>query len=288
MSTFEITAGSMTFRGIEEGPSSGPLALLLHGFPDTQMTWRHLMGPLAEAGFHAVAPALRGYAPSDLAPDDNYQVGSLALDVIALHEAFGGGGDAVLVGHDWGAVVAYCASAYSPETFSKMVTISVPPTSSVAESFLNYDQLRLSWYMFFFQNDLADFVVGADDLEFVARLWADWSPSYDATEDMGFVREAIGAPDRLAAALKYYRAMFQPNLQDPSLKEAQDALGLPTPIPTAYFHGSSDGCFRLESIGDPLTSFPEGSRVEIIEDAGHWLHLEKPDEVNAAILDFLT
>ena len=288
MDNFEVTARSIAFRGVEEGPTDGPLALLLHGFPDTHRTWRHLLGPLADAGFHAVAPALRGYAPSDLAPDGNYQMGSLALDAIALTEAFGGGDDAVLIGHDWGAVISYCATAHSPATWSKVVTIGVPPTSSVAESFLSYDQLRLSWYMFFFQNDLADFVVGMDDLAFIARLWADWSPGYDATEDMGYVRAAIGEPDHLLAALTYYRAMFQPELQDPSLSDVQAALGLPTPIPALYLHGSDDGCFRLESIGDPLATFVEGSRSEIIKDAGHWLHLEKPGEVNDLILDFLS
>jgi pimeloyl-ACP methyl ester carboxylesterase len=287
MIDFEYTANGLTLRGLEAGPRNGPLALLLHGFPDTHHTWRHLFGPLADAGFHVVAPALRGYAPSDLASDGNYQMGALINDANALHGACGGDERAVLIGHDWGAVVAYGATASQPATWRRLVTMAVPPTSAVAQSFLSYDQLRRSWYMFFFQNPLSDFVVPMNDLEFVARLWNDWSPGYDADLDVGYVRAALGEPERLTAALTYYRAMFQPELHDPALQAVQDALGLPTPVPTLYLHGANDGCLGLDAIGDPLDSFPEGSRVEVVADAGHFLQLEQPGAVNDAILEFL-
>lgn len=277
----------MTFRGVEEGPADGPVALLLHGFPDSHHTWRHLLGPLADAGYRAVAPAMRGYAPSDVPADGRYQTAALSLDAIALTEALGGDDDAVLIGHDWGAIAAWGAAAHSPSSWRRMVAMAVPPTSSVAESFLTYDQLRRSWYMFFFQNPLADFVVGMNDLEFIARLWEDWSPGYAAAEDVAHVRAAIGEPDRLMAALGYYRAMFDPSLHDPALSEAQEALGLPTPIPTLYLHGKDDGCFGVDAIGDPLAVTPEGSRMAIIEGAGHFLQLEQPDAVAAQVLDFL-
>ena len=198
----------MTFRGVEDGPSDGPVALLLHGFPDSHHTWRHLLGPLAEAGYRAVAPAMRGYAPSDVPADGRYQSAALSLDAIAITEALGGEEDAVLIGHDWGAVASWGAAAYSPGTWRRMVTMAVPPTSSVAESFMTYDQLQRSWYMFFFQSPLADLVVGMNDLEFIARLWEDWSPGYPAGEDVDFVRAALGDPARLTAALGY--SMTQP------------------------------------------------------------------------------
>jgi len=287
MRDLEIQTRGMTFRGVEDGPEDGPIALLLHGFPDSHHTWRHLLGPLADAGYRAVAPAMRGYAPSDVPADGRYQTAALSLDAIALTEALGGRDDAVLIGHDWGAVASYGAAAHSPSTWRRMVTMAVPPTSSVAEAFLTYDQLRRSWYMFFFQSPLADMVVAMDDLEYIARLWEDWSPGYPAADDVDHVRSALGEPERLAAALGYYRAMFDPTLHDPDLAAAQDALGLPTPIPTLYLHGQDDGCFGLESIGDPLASMPEGSRLAIIEGAGHFLQLEQPDAVAAHVLDFL-
>ena len=288
MAHFEMTANAMTFRGDESGDPSGPLALLLHGFPDTHHTWRDLTGPLVDAGFHVVAPAMRGYAPSDVPADGRYQTAVLSLDAIALTEAFGGDDRAVLIGHDWGAVAAYGAAAHSPTSWSKMVTMAVPPTSAVAEAFMRYDQLQRSWYMFFFQNPLSDFVVPSDDLEFIARLWQDWSPGFDGAVDVDYVRAALGEPERIGAALGYYRAMFDPALHDPALQSAQDALGLPTPIPTLYLHGRDDGCFGVDSIGDPLASLPEGSAVQIIDDAGHFLQLEQPEAVAAAVLGFLT
>ena len=287
MADFEINANALTFRGEEAGPAEGPLALLLHGFPDTHHTWRHLVGPLADAGYHVIAPAMRGYAPSDVPADGRYQTAALSLDAVALTEAFGGDDRAVLIGHDWGAVAAYGAAAYSPQTWSKMVTMAVPPTASVAEAFMRYDQLQRSWYMFFFQNALSDFVVPMDDLAFIARLWQDWSPGYDAAVDVDHVRAALGEPERIAAALGYYRAMFDPTLHDPHLQEAQDALGLATPIPTLYLHGADDGCFGLDSIGDPLSTLPAGSEVQVIDDAGHFLQLEQPAAVAAAVLSFL-
>ena len=287
MADFEINANALTFRGEEAGPADGPLALLLHGFPDTHHTWRHLVGPLSDAGYHVVAPAMRGYAPSDVPADGRYQTAALSLDAIALTDAFGGDERSVLIGHDWGAVAAYGAAAYSPQTWSKMVTMAVPPTASVAEAFLRYDQLQRSWYMFFFQNALSDLVVPMDDLEFIARLWQDWSPGYDGSVDVDHVRAALGEPERVAAALGYYRAMFDPTLHDPNLQAAQDALGLATPIPTLYLHGADDGCFGLDSIGDPLSTLPTGSEVEVIPDAGHFLQLEQPTAVAAAVLRFL-
>ncbi len=96
-----ISANGVDFAYLDEGPDDGPLALCLHGFPDTAHTWRYLLPRLAEAGYHAVAPFLRGYVPSAIPTDGRYDTGTLALDACALHEALGGGGDAVIIGHDW-------------------------------------------------------------------------------------------------------------------------------------------------------------------------------------------
>src|SRR5579875_940155 len=96
-----VTVGDLQFGYLVEGPGDGPLALCLHGFPDTARTFRHLLPRLAAAGFRAVAPWLRGYAPTALAPDGAYQTGALAFDACALHEALGGDADAVVIGHDW-------------------------------------------------------------------------------------------------------------------------------------------------------------------------------------------
>ncbi len=283
-----IIANDLTFSYLEAGPADGPLALLFHGFPDSPFTWRHLLPELAAAGYHAVAPAQRGYAPTEIPKNGRYQLGQLGLDANALHEALGGDDRAVIIGHDWGAMTAYTALNLEPNRWRKAVTANVPPLGAVGGAFFNIDQLKRSWYMFFFQNDLAPMVVEMDNLAFIDRLWADWSPGYDAAEDLISIKAALGTPENLMAALSYYRAMFNPAYQDDELAEAQAASAMPTSVPTLYLHGRNDGCFGVDVIGDPLAFLAEGSRFEIVEDAGHFLQLQQPAVVNGLILEWLS
>jgi len=283
-----IIANDLTFSYLEAGPADGPLALLFHGFPDSPFTWRHLLPELAAAGYHAVAPAQRGYAPTEIPKNGRYQLGQLGLDANALHEALGGDDRAVIIGHDWGAMTAYTALNLEPNRWRKAVTANVPPLGAVGGAFFNIDQLKRSWYMFFFQNDLAPMVVEMDNLAFIDRLWADWSPGYDAAEDLISIKAALGTPENLMAALSYYRAMFNPAYQDDELAEAQAASAMPTSVPTLYLHGRNDGCFGVDVIGDPLAFLAEGSRFEIVEDAGHFLQLQQPAIVNRLILEWLS
>jgi pimeloyl-ACP methyl ester carboxylesterase len=283
-----IAANGLEFAYLAEGPSDGPLALCLHGFPDSAYTWRTLLPELAAAGFRAVAPFLRGYAPTSMPADGRYQVGALVQDANALHEALGGGDDAVLIGHDWGALATYGAVAHQPQRWRRAVTAAVPPTASIGMSLLTYAQLQKSWYMFFFLSPLAEAALPLDDYAFLGDLWRDWSPGYDGAWDVAQVKESIGDPERIVAAISYYRAMWDPTLQVPELADEQAAALLPTPKPTLYLHGRDDGCMLLSSMGSPLDFMADGSEVEVIDDAGHFLHVERPDVVNRRILDFLT
>lgn len=283
-----VRANGLTFTYLTAG--AGPLALCLHGFPDTARTWRHLLPALADAGFRAVAPWMRGYAPTEVPTDGAYQTGALAADACALHDAFGADGDAVLIGHDWGAFATYGAAAWQPERWRRVVTLAVPPFAALMGGMLQPAQLRRSWYIWFFQlTGLPEMAVPARDFELVERLWADWSPGYDGSEDVAAVRQALGDPQNLAAALGYYRAMFDPTTHLADYAEAQAAAQQPTPQPTLYLHGADDGCLGAEMLGGAAASLPaEGSRVEVLDDAGHFLHLERPAETNRLILDFLT
>jgi pimeloyl-ACP methyl ester carboxylesterase len=283
-----IAANGLEFAYLSDGPEDGPLALCLHGFPDSAHTWRHLLPGLAAAGFRAVAPFLRGYAPTSVPADGRYQVGALVQDANALHEALGGGDDAVLIGHDWGALATYGAVAHQPQRWRRAVTAAVPPTASIGMSLLTYAQLQRSWYMFFFLSPLAEAALPLDDYAFLGDLWRDWSPGYDGAWDVARVKESIGDPERIVAAISYYRAMWDPTLQVPELADEQAAALLPTPKPTLYLHGRDDGCMLLSSMGSPLDFMADGSEVEVIDDAGHFLHVERPDVVNRRILDFLT
>jgi len=275
-----ISANGLEFAYLAAGPADGPLALCFHGFPDTAWGYRYLLPALAGAGYRAVAPFMRGYAPTAIPSDGSYHGASLVADAGALHEALGGDGRAVIIGHDWGAQPAYGAAARWPERFSKVVAMALPPGRVFGPGLLQYDQLKRSWYMFFFQTPLADMVVPGNDLAFIAGLWADWSPGYDADEDMAYVRESLGGDGNLSAALGYYRTAFGGSPLPESLAAEAAALATMPDQPLLYLHGGDDGC-----IGVDLARGMPGA--VIVDGAGHFLHLERPDVVNARILEFL-
>ena len=272
-----VQANGLAFGTLSCG-ETGPLALCLHGFPDSAWTWRHLLPELAAAGYRAVAPWLRGYDPTNIPDDGDYRISTLAADANALHEALGGDGDAVLVGHDWGAMTAYVAGAGAPERWRRLATLAVPPPKTAGNAFFNYRQLKRSFYIFLFQTDLAA-VVGMNDLSFIDGLWADWSPGYDGAEDLERVKQSLRQPDNLMAAIGYYRAMF-------ATGGADGGTGSP-PQPTLYLHGDNDGAFGVEGVTGAEQELSDDSRVEIVAGTGHFLHLEQPAEINRLIVDWL-
>lgn len=285
-----ITANGIDIAYLEDGPADGPLALCLHGFPDHAPTWAGLLPALAAAGFHAVAPWLRGYAPTALAPDGNYQTASLALDALALTDALAGDGEAVIVGHDWGAMAAYTAVGHRPERYRRLVALAVPHPASVATAIFQPAQLKRSFYMFVFQTPFAEIVVPQDDFAFIDFLWETWSPG--STPDPAFMRalkDTLTAPGSTAAAISYYRYMLGATPPDPTLGEVQNAGFGTIDIPTLYLHGSDDGCLAAELVDDGALSplFPAGIEVERIPGSGHFLHLDRPDVVERRILEFL-
>ncbi|MGH9136184.1 MAG: alpha/beta fold hydrolase [Acidimicrobiales bacterium] len=270
---------------------AGPLAVCLHGFPDSAWTWRHLLPALADAGFRAVAPWLRGYAPTGVPPDGRAQIGASVADVAGLHAALGGDSDTVVIGHDWGARIATGAAVLAPDKWRRVVTMAVPPAGAVAQSFLTYDQLRRSWYMFFFQTPFADIVVPLDDLAFVDRLWGDWSPGYGAdqrAEDVGCAKDSLRDPACLAVAIGYYRATLSGVGVDPALAAEETATNGTPPQPHLYLHGADDGCMGVEIARRAPAHLPhDESRYEEIAGAGHFLQLEKPEEVNRLVVEFV-
>ncbi|MGH2864055.1 MAG: alpha/beta fold hydrolase [Solirubrobacteraceae bacterium] len=168
-----VAANGLSFAVLEAGSQDGPLALCLHGYPDTAWTWRHLMPELADAGWRAVAPFTRGYAPTSVPVDGNYQTGALIADANALHGALGATPESVLIGHDWGAVAAYGAASHRPQRWSRVVTLAIPPAPVMAAAFTDVKQLKLSWYMFFQLTALAEQMIPLENFAFLRMLWND-------------------------------------------------------------------------------------------------------------------
>ena len=272
-----VRANGLQFGVLEAG--SGPLALCLHGFPDAAYTWRHLLPALAGAGFHAVAPFMRGYAPTAVPADGAYHLGALVADAVALHEVLGGDGDAVLIGHDWGAEAAYGAAAFAPDRWRRLVTLAVPPAALDEVLFSDYEQLKRSFYLFMFRDPagLAETVVARDDLAFLDKLWRDWSPGFQPGEHLARVKDCLRQPANLAAALGYYRAAVD-----------QEAAARQTPQPTLYLHGARDGCIGVDLVRGAERLLAPSSRMIVIDEAGHFLHLEEPGQVNDHILSWVS
>jgi pimeloyl-ACP methyl ester carboxylesterase len=283
-----IDRPSVGLTALAWGPDEGPLAVLLHGFPDTAHTWRHLGPVLAEAGWRVVAPFLRGYAPSGLPTDGSGHVAALMDDAVGVHEALAGGSDAVLIGHDWGAITANALAAHRDSPFSRVVTMSVPPLPalrSTAALRVLPRQLRNSWYIAY--NQLPRLPESTFE-RYTRRLWADWtSEGYDASADLEHLAAAL--PDRAhrRAAIGYYRAMaspFPPPRQYRRWRGAEMRLPL---VPTLFLHGADDHCLDPRLVAGVDDHLPPGSESALVAGAGHFVQLEQPAEVNNRVLAFL-
>lgn len=280
---FQVAANGLTFEVLAWGASSAPLALCLHGFPDTAWTWRELGPHLAGLGWRVVAPFTRGYAPTGLAPDDDYSAAALARDAIALHGALAGDARAALIGHDWGAITTYEVTRLGPRTFARYVALAVPPPAAVFEPFRRRDtigiglrQLRRSWYTAFTQ------VPGVAERaldRLIPRLWQDWSPGYAGRADAEIALTALHRPANRRAALRYYRTSLRPG-------PARDSCR-PPGAPVLYLHGTNDGCLGIELFPIGRRMLAPGSRASSL-DAGHFLHLERPEVVNELIADWIS
>ncbi|MDS1271151.1 alpha/beta hydrolase [Lipingzhangella sp. LS1_29] len=302
MTTFtvhSVPANGLRFGYIEAGEAGeAPLALCLHGFPDTAHTFRYLLPELARAGYWAVAPFMRGYAPTEVPEDACYETAALATDVNALHAALTGSGPrsstedglgpGVLIGHDWGAFAAYGAAALEPRRWRSVVALSSPPTRAIIPSFLDYDQLRRSFHQFLFQTPLAEAAVMRDDYAFLRRLWTDWTVDYDPSTDLTHVRAALRDQANVTAAISYFRGMFDVYPRSSRYASIRHrAQAVPT-HPVLYLQGERDGSLGTDLAENARSVFAADSVVELVEGVGHFPHLERPAPVNRRILDWLS
>jgi len=281
-----VQANGLRFRTIVDGPSSGELVILLHGFPEGAESWSRQVATLAKAGALAVAPDLRGYGMTD-APErvEDYAVQKLTEDVAAIIAAFGRT-EAHIAGHDWGALVAWFFAGAHPEMTKSLTVLSVGHPAAVAEAgWKDEDQRKRSRYIGpFMLQGKAEQVLANDDYRGLRDFFA-LPPNPQAVPRSvvdNYVR-SLARPGRLTAGLNYYRA----NFSDPPAWAAR-AGQLKVTAPTVLMWGDQDpalGPLQAETTARHMTG---DYRLEVLEGAGHWLQFERPDEVGRSLVEVVT
>jgi pimeloyl-ACP methyl ester carboxylesterase len=251
----------------------GPPVVLLHGFPDTGRVWRHQVAALADRGHRVVVPDQRGYGRSGK-PDDvqAYRMLHLVRDVEAILDHLDAG-PADVVGHDWGASVAWALAAYRPERVGRLVTMAVGHPTSFREA--GFEQRARSWYMLLFQFE------GVAEQWLSGDGWANlrhWSGHPDADA----VIADLERDGSLSSALAWYRANVPPT------SWVAPTVVLPQVLaPTLGVWADQDFALTERQMAGS-SRYVEGPwRYERLEGLGHWMQLEDPERVNQLLADFL-
>ena len=255
------------------GPDDGRPVLLLHGFPDSGRLWDRQASALAGAGHRVIVPDQRGYGRSDKPADvDSYGLVLLAADAVAVLDAL----DvqrAHLVGHDWGAAVAWVVASLSPDRVDHLAVLSVGHPASFGAA--GFEQREKSWYMLLFQFEgIAEQWLRADD-------WANFR-AWSRHPDADAVIRDLESDGSLTPGLNWYRANVHPR----TLVEPPPQLPL-VQAPTLGVWSSGDVALTERQMTGSASHVAGSWRYERIDGPGHWMQLEAPDEVDRLLLDFL-
>ncbi len=262
---------------------SGPLVVLLHGFPDCSHTWRHQLPALANRGFHVVAPDLRGYDGSSRPSGVRaYGVGLLAADIAGLVTALGET-QADLVAHDWGGGVAWTFAMRHPKMLRRLAVLNAPHPATFTRHLRSLRQLRRSWYMFAFQLPvMPEAGLARNDFASLRQVFraASVRPGAFTPDDIERHIDALRPPGALTAAINYYRAAFRdlgPHAAPPRRVNA----------PVLVLWGEQDR-FLGPELAEAGSEWVPNARVRRVPEAGHWIQHDVPELVNDELVRFLS
>ncbi len=276
-----ILVGDVRLSVSEKG--AGDPVVLLHGFPELAHSWRRQLPALAAAGYHAVAPDLRGYGESDRPTAvDAYALPLLAGDIAGLIDTLGG--SAHIVGHDWGGSIAWSLASRRPEIVRSLTILNSPHPVASAEARQIREQQQKSWYMLLFQFvGVAEAWLSADDFANLRAFVFDTAAEGtfpDADREV-FVA-ALRRDGALTAALNYYRA----NIPAASWLRPPPDLP-PVAVPTMIIWGEADAYMSPLLLDRSIEKVDGPVRVERLPGVSHWVQQEAPDRVNELLVDFL-
>ncbi|HEX8474768.1 MAG TPA: alpha/beta hydrolase [Pyrinomonadaceae bacterium] len=291
--------GDVRLHYAERG-SGSRLVLLLHGFPECWYSWRHQLTALGDE-YRVVAPDLRGYNLSDKPPRvEDYRMEKLVDDVLALVRHFGAR-EAAIVGHDWGAAVAWAVAQKYPEYVWKLAALQVPPPAAWRKN-ITLKQMLRSWYMFFFQiPQLPEWWMRAGDFAVLERMFKQTSrPGTFTDTDLAVYKSALRTPGALTAAVNYYRANVRSLLRPGErLRELLGRKDKNTPsdlledddgrvrVPVLFIYGERDMAIVPETVRGVGAYVDAPFRELRLHASGHWVQQESHVEVNAALITFL-
>jgi pimeloyl-ACP methyl ester carboxylesterase len=287
----DVSANGIRLHAVELG--SGPLVLLLHGFPEFWWSWRHQVTGLADAGFRAVAVDLRGYGDSDK-PPRGYDGWTLAGDVAGLIRALGER-NAALVGHDWGGLLAWIVAALHPRLVRCIAPLAAPHPLAIRRAMV-HDLRRqgvASRYALGFQVPLwperrlqRD---GGGHVEHLIRSWSgpQWTSTPEFAEALRRNRAAMSIPGAAHSALEYYRWALRSQLRAEGRRFAA-AVSRPLTIPILQVHGSADPCLLEPTARGSRQWAGATYHYRVLPDVGHFIQQEAALATTRALVEFLT
>ena len=277
-----VEANGLRFRVAEAG-TGNRLALCLHGFPEAAFSWRYQLPVLAEQGYRVWAPDLRGYGGTERPPAvSDYAMEHLAADVAGLIDA-AAPSEVTLIGHDWGAGVAWHVAIHRLRPLDRLVIMNAPHPACFLRELRTFAQLRRSWYMLFFQIPrLPEWLLGRNEAELIGKAFRDSAvhPERFGDEVLGVYRDNAGQPGALTAMLNWYRAALRWGWRGRN----EDFPVIETP--TLMIWGEQDtalGKATTRGTGDYVTDLT----IRYLPDASHWVQQDQPDVVNAMLSAFV-
>ncbi len=282
-----ITTNNINLHVMTDGPENGTAVILLHGFPEFHYGWKNQIPALVQTGFRVIVPDQRGYNLSDKPGGISaYDVDILAKDIVGLFDHFGIQ-KAKLIGHDWGAAVAWIVAINHPERLEKLAILNVPHPDVMADFVLNNPaQRKKSWYVYFFQIPwFVEWILSKNNFEYLARMLRRSGRKNTFTEaDIVEYKKAWSQNGAVTGMLNWYRAAMRRGLR--STLKRKKASARRVHVPTMMLWGKRDIALSFE-MAQPSIDLCDQGELTFFDKSTHWVQHDASVEVNQKLIEFM-